>query len=636
MKNIFIKIIAIIVSVISIITCVACSSGTSFNPGVDDPSSGGGTHYNGTTDTSKYILNNGVTSYKILLAEDAGTYTQKAVAEFNTFIKEATGLTFEIVSTDISYSQDAKYISFGKNNLLTTSGIAVDYKLLGNQGYTIKTVGDSIFIAGGDKGVLYGAYDLLKYLVNFEQFTSNYYTIDKKVTTLKLQNYNIVEVPDFEYRIAPYGSLYNNSVPRERMRMIHDSEIFILGANTHSIFNIIPKSNKDEHPSWFSSDMLQLCYTAHGDADEFELLVSTAVEKCKELIDNDPYHNILSISQDDFNVWCACSACSQLKTTYGTDSASQIIFVNEVAKRVEEWLIAERDGREVIFDILAYHKTEIAPTKKNADGTYSAIDDKVVLRKNVEVMVAPLNSDFISGIHNENNTTLKNLFLSWQPVTSRYTVWSYDCYFGQYLTPYDSWGAMQDFCKFLKSMNTTVIFPQGAYNQRQNSNFDNLKTYLYSKLLWNVDYDVKELIHRYFNAVYRDASSTMEQAYWQMRSKLYEHTLNGRDGSIWTDTATQDNYSKRYLQNQIDTMLKALDIVEKYKETDYAFYKMVKNEITLETIGPRYMMIVIYLGTFSDTNRKAYVEEFAKDVRELSVDRISEGTSMEEFLKTIL
>jgi hypothetical protein len=319
------------------------------------------------------------------------------------------------------------------------------------------------------------------------------------VTEIALPDFDIKEVPDFEYRIAPYGSAFNDSVFRERMRMFHDQEVYIENSQVHTMLRtILPtkthvQSLKDQydkgtlevdyeedHPLWFMDSKQQLCYTAHGDPDEYEALIAQLVENCKELILSDTEHDYISISQMDVNVWCSCSACGALKSKYGTNAASQIMLVNDVAERVEKWLVDEEIGRKIQFVIFAYHQTEKAPAKRNADGKYYAIDNDVVLRPNVSVQIAPISANYIDSIYDEDNITLYNLTESWLPCASSFAYWGYDCYFGSYLTPYNTYGSMQDAMIRLYEINAKIVWMQGAYNLRHQTGFDDVKTYLYS------------------------------------------------------------------------------------------------------------------------------------------------------------
>ncbi len=613
-----------------------------------------GLHGGEITETEHNIVKNGNSEYKIVIPATADVKTQKAANEFDTFFREATYIVLDNVKeAETTWSNTEKYISLGNTSLLKHTEIEISEEELGNQGYEIHTVGQSIFVAAvGGLGTLYGVYDLLHHLVGYEQFTANCYSLDMDVTEIALPDFDIKEVPDFEYRIAPYGSAFNDSVFRERMRMFHDQEVYIENAQVHTMLRtILPtkthvQSLKDQydkgtlevdyeedHPLWFMDSKQQLCYTAHGDPDEYEALIAQLVENCKELILSDAEHDYISISQMDVNVWCSCDACGALKSKYGTNAASQIMLVNDVAERVEKWLEDEEMGREIQFVIFAYHQTEKAPAKRNADGTYYAIDNEVVLRHNVSVQVAPISANYIDSIYDEDNITLYNLTESWLPCASSFAYWGYDCYFGSYLTPYNTYGSMQDAMIRLYEMNAKIVWMQGAYNLRHQTGFDDVKTYLYSKLMWNRYADVNALIQNFFDNVYKEASQDMYNAFLQMRIGMELQKSKDLGKGIWMQPATSTEWwDQRMMEQMLDTFESAKTKIESYKISDPKRYQEMLDNIVKESIFPRYLLLEAYSSTYSSAQLLEMKTLFRADVERLDINQISEGVSMTDYL----
>ncbi|MDR0426713.1 MAG: DUF4838 domain-containing protein [Clostridiales bacterium] len=593
----------------------------------------------GTTDS--FLIANGVTAYKLLIPANASGGVGTAMNEFRLYMEEATGIRLALETNPAAaYAADAKYISFGATEMLRGTGEQIDYAGLGTQGYRIFTKGQSIFVAGNDKGVLFGAYDLLQVLVEFEQLTNKYYYINKNVNTLALPALDINEAPDIEVRITPHGNLDQASeTVRNRFRMSKMNELYIRGASVHSILDIVSDKQLgdvnasyhsdiqgfvDTHPAWFSQGSRRhLCYTARGDAGEYAAMVAHTVARCKQLIDADPLRNVLSLSQEDINEWCVCPACSALHEQYGTNAASQIFFVNDVAKEVEEWAKTAHPGRQIMFEILAYHQTLAAPVTKNGDGSYTPVNN-IKLRDNIIVMVAQIGGDFISNIMSGQCAGMRAVFESWSAVADRYLVWNYDLYSWNYMVTLDSYGGMQDMVKYLVNLGAYVYYAQGAYNLRNNTNFEDLKSYLFSKLEWNANIDMAAYIDNYFSKLYGDAAEIMKQAFFQMRAQLRIQTLLGKDASIHTNVTRAVFWPKQYLVRQLRTFDEALAVIQRYAQTDPDYYRTVTNQIALETIGARFLMIELYRPTMSDTEWVAFRDAFIEDVLRLDVNRILE------------
>lgn len=641
--------ILIMTLIISSISC-SCSSNGGNKDGVITPDGiynvydttssqkvEGTIHERNVSVTATDFIKNGASDYKLYISPSANSYELRAITVFNTYFAEATGTKMVVVTDDnLNHADDNTYISLGRTSLYESANLNADFSVLGKQGYQLITKGKSIYVVGEGRGVLWGVYDLLSILFNYECYTSNYYSLDKNVTQLKLPDLNVKEVPDIDYRITAYGSTYKDSGAAERMRTICDGDTYVDQLNIHSSFRIVnPDLFKKSHPLWYSNDGQQLCYTAHGDDKEYEGLVEQSVKFITNRLKVDKQHEFISISQQDVNVWCTCDSCSEQKKQYGTNAASMIRFQNDVSERVEQWLAETQPGRKVTFVLIAYHQVEKAPTVKSADGGYKAIDDTVKLRDNFIVQLAPISADFVTSVNDASNQSLKDLYLSWQPVAKGNATWLYDCYYGQLLTPFDSYGSMPDMLRFLKSLNCKLVFPEAATQQSQNTNFDNLKTYYFSKLMWNVNLDLNDVINSYFEGLYREGSEIMKQAFWQMRAELYRHKLLGRDGSVWTDTMTSEYYSKRYLVKQIDTINAALSCYEKYKDSEPEYYTKIRNEVILETLGARFMLIKLYGGTFSDYQYAEMRGSWIADARRLRLDQITSYSTFDDYIKTL-
>ena len=156
----------------------------------------GGRHIRerGTTDYD-FIVNSR-TDYVAVLPSGASADVNSAFSEFNGFVKEASGLTLAKVSDD-ALPAEQKFISFGRTAQLQAAieagDVVVPSDLRGN-GFVIETVGQNIFVVGGqDIGVIFGTYQLAYLMFNYTQYTVEIYYIDKDVKNLKLPDLHYFE-----------------------------------------------------------------------------------------------------------------------------------------------------------------------------------------------------------------------------------------------------------------------------------------------------------------------------------------------------------------------------------------------------------------------------------------------------------
>ena len=594
----------------------------------------GTTHEISVGKTSYKLVDNGVTDYKIFVSEDGKKKYADAINELQYFFEEATDIKLDVVvGGAVDFTLDMQYISLGNNSLLETSDIVVDTKTIGAQGYQIETEGKSIFICGEQRGVLYGVYEVLGHLFDYETMSNKVTYIKKGMKDVGLPDFAIKECPDIEYRVPVTGTQRLDLESAHRMRMMIMEEAVMAEGGAHNVLKYVIPYNEwvDAKPNWFSNDKTQLCYTAHGIEEEYEEMLSVAVENVKKIILRYPNQNAIGITQMDVETWCECPTCQGLEDYYGTNAASQIHFINDLTDIINVWLEEEQGGREVQFMIFAYHKAELAPAKQNADGTWTAIDESVILNDNVAIWIAPLYEDYTISVHHPDSLNIRKMMESWHACTKTYFVWAYNVYFSDYLIPYDSYEAVQDMIKYFVAHNTKFLWAQGNYNTHQNTGYDDLKSYLFAKLMWNCNADINALITNFFQKTYREAAGIMEGTYWTWRAQSQKQKSLGRSGSIYDAPDEEKFWPKGYLDGQLAMMETAKQAIEIYKDSDPAVYQAIYDSIVCETISPRYLLLELYSNRFSKVELSNFKAEFKADTNRLGFDQRSEHVGLSSY-----
>ncbi|MBC7240531.1 MAG: hypothetical protein H5T71_10575, partial [Chloroflexi bacterium] len=95
------------------------------------------------------IAEGGQSSYHIVIPEKASEPVRHAADELAKFMREMTGANLSI-RTDAFQPVADHEILLGNNRRLQELGIQIDWQKLGKEGYTIKTVGQRLIIAGGE------------------------------------------------------------------------------------------------------------------------------------------------------------------------------------------------------------------------------------------------------------------------------------------------------------------------------------------------------------------------------------------------------------------------------------------------------------------------------------------------------
>lgn len=582
--------------------------------------------------SSTVLAENGKTDYKIILPVNAGNKTNLAASELAKFFRQATYAQLELETKSQLYSDSACYISIGDNAYSNSAGLSYSPEELGSEGYHIETKGNSIFICGGgDSGNLYGVYDLLNTLCGLEFYANDEIAIEKQFK-LFLPKLNYSESPDFEKRIIYTGAVINDRQFQQYTRTTSWEEAWTGVGGAHSTFKLIGGKDVQAHPDWYARVLAedgtvreyynQLCFT---NPEVIDALTNSVLEQ----IDSFPDRENVMVGIEDNRQYCCCENCTAMMQQYNNcASASVIKCVNHIAAKVEEHLAGT--GRNVRVIMFAYYGYLDAPVKQNADGSYTPIDDTVVLAHNAGVMIAPIDSDYAHSYYEtEYNTAERRAFQQWTALTDAIYLWTYTTNFFYMLTPYDAFNAMQENYRFWKEHNVKYVYAQGQYSNIQTTGFIDLQTYLQSKLIWNVDEDVEALTDSFFENYFKEASEPMRAYYEELRAHYAYLRTIGATGGIYYEIEQKDYWPFALLQSWQGYCDQAYAAIEPLKEADPETYQKVYDRICRESVAVRHLTASFYKGMFSDAEFAEYVKTLKDDLKRLHISTFREGQSVD-------
>ena len=563
--------------------------------------------------TRENIVENGKSEYKILVASGAlkDPYIAFAVNELKDRVQESTGCILDAVE-DSQTPLNGKYLVIGETRLAKLEDLDGARATLKKGGYRIVTKNSNVFMCGANtESSMYAVIGFLKITLDFELYFTDYYSLKKNVSVLPLFDFNVTDIPDFEYRIQSCGWIRYTDKNRKRMRWTNETDWIIPvdgeKAVWHNTFNYLPpETYKEEHPKWYSTpNANQLCYTAHGDEEERAKMVELVAGKIIRLFQEEKYrgYDHISVSIQDNQNCCTCETCLKAKQKYGADSAVMIMFLNDIAKLVETWMQSKegepykRDFRILFF---AYHATNQPPTVFNSKtGEIEPSAPEVICHPNVAVYFAETNGDYTENFHDKGtaNTAIGENMIGWGKLSKEIYFWSYSTNFWHFLTPYHSFNAVQDILKFAKQQNCKFAMIQDQWIQRGGeTGFGVYKNWLHSKLLWDVNANVEELKKEFFDGYFMDASKTMQRIFDEYLewSKYQKYLSYEGARSVYYYALRVDMWPEDKLDRWIELTEQAKKEVERYQFEDPELYKKLINHIAMESIAFRYLMIRLF------------------------------------------
>ena len=549
------------------------------------------------------LAENGSTEYKIVVPEVMEEKELVARDELVEFLRKSTGAEFPVISDkDLSFNADDKYLSVGKTQILATSGVAIDESELKSDGYKVVTKGRTVIMAGpSDYGTLYAAYCFLENEIGFKVYAEDEIRYETK-NVLKLLKFNVTDIPDFEKRQLGYYTVANDVSYRDRMRVERHGQDWIYGSHSH--FTILPYATYGHNEGWYSEDKTQLCLTNEDMRKEF-------VSRLKIIIQSHPDEHYILLGAEDHNTFCYCDNCMKAIEKYGTESGVDMVFVNKVARDINEWLAQTDPDRVIYIGTFAYHKTLDAPVKEDPQGRLEPSHPDVVAEDNVFVQFAPLDANFSYGFMDEqNNSRTAKSLKGWQVVCPTFCIWTYSANFFNYFVNFNNWGTQALQYQELYVAGGKVIYDMGTWDTMAPS-FERLRTYISANLMWDCHADTQKMIDEFFENYYKDASPFLRKYYDLMRTYLEVIRLeNDMDATCYVNYNQAKYWSKAYIDSCLGYFEEAERSIEHYKSSDPSLYESLLKRVRTEKVSVLFFALQFYQQTYTPSEQTAMIDEF--------------------------
>ena len=582
----------------------------------------------------------GSSNYFILVPENATENEQTAASELQLFFKQATGAELTIQS-EASADTQGSFLSVGDTKVSQEAGITPTHDELKYSGFVIRTVEDDCYIKGAsDIGTRNGIYEWLYYCFDYECYAKDEIALTE-TADLKLPAFELTYLPSFDFREAPAEVTWDDEFAY-RMRFNPNAEMFVTGRSCHTSYTLINPFvydyTSEEYADWYSDAMFnnthlkanvpaQLCYSNTEWWDEY-------VKNLKVLLEGSDAP-IMVMGMEDYNSeWCECEACVASHEKYGTDVAVMIKFANYVQAQINEWYETEYPEKEPTkLVIFAYRTCEKAPAKWDEKAkTYVPIDDTVKLHEDLGVYYAPVEASYAYSFNSEVNKSVKTNLESWNALTDNLYAWTYCTYPLHSMMMLDSFEVMQENYQLLIDNGAVSILDQEAgWQKNGNSGWTRAKQYVMSKLMWNIDLNMEEVLDDFFANYFDVAAETMRDLFETDRQWM-RHIYGdlGSNGSIFEDMLKTEYYSYPVLKKALEGIDRAYEDIEVYKESNPERYKQLYDRITLESLQYRYIIIGLYGTEYNANELLSMKYQFKHDVERLEVTTYQENKYISE------
>jgi len=442
------------------------------------------------------LIEDGESGYVIVRGAQASPSEITAAEKLQEYLERISGCKLPI-RTDEAFGWPSilqpTEIIVGK-----TSRTAADYDDLGDDGFVIKTVGESIVIAGGKRGTLYGVFDFLEKFCGCRWFSPEIVIVPEAQTVAVPAEIDIKEIPAFEYRSPVILYAYwadtdyclANRLNSQSAGGVADEKnggvLNYMGAGSwvHDF-----EENFGEHPEWFSLDnkggRVSGDYGTPCMSNEEVIQFFIAYALANAELD------CINVMLRDTSVCCQCENCKAIYEEEGTigrigESGATIV---RLLNRMSDALDAA--GSQAKLATLAYAATSEPPLKTKLSGR-------------VIIMFAPIGSCYAHPFEScdyKGTVAQRKQLEDWVKVCGNFVQHEYTCNYDHLNLPYPIWGVLQKNVQYYHGNNFIGWYNCGD-GAGGDSSFFTMSSWLYAKLLWDPYQDMDALYADFLSGYY--------------------------------------------------------------------------------------------------------------------------------------
>ena len=575
------------------------------------------------------LANHGATRAHIIVADDASAATRRAAKELSRYIYKMTQteITIHPASRGPVLNGLEAEICVGH----TGRPGEPDVSQLKNDGYILKTVGNRLFILGeNDRAILHAVYAFLEDELGCRFFTDTVEHVPSR-SYLTLGEVDRTVISPFEYREVfgnvcfdddEYASKRGLNGQFYKLDAEHGGSVLYQGF-VHTFDYYVPVEEFfEEHPEYFSmidgkrfdggdgkygengAYMVntQLCLTNPD-------VVRIVTERLRRDIEAHPEAKIFSISQSDAGRPCQCPECMAVNEEEGSYSGSLIRFINQIADNIA------KDYPDVIIDTLAYQYGRTAPK-------FTRVAPNVAVRLCTIgcCFSHPLRScaddKGVSQTLYPGNTVPVDI-KEWSAVCDRIHVWDYVTNFNHYFEPMPNFHVLQDNMKFFIENNVTGLFEQGN-GEDLSGEFNELRYYILSKLMWEPDGDVDRWMREFMSAYYGMGAQPLREYIDAMAKHVVDENIH-----VHIYNRPDHGHFPPWLVELAD---KKFDEAERLADSDEILERIRRSRIQVKYCK------LFNLAQDPETDPVKYAvecEKFIDEIKHFGFTRIREGYDLE-------
>ena len=332
---------------------------------------------------------------------------------------------------------------------------------------------------------------------------------------LKIPNtFSHCSSPDFEYREPYFSSNFNSNFRAWNKTNYLELEWGIWG---HNISKVLKEYNLPESAYAKVGNRRvksQYCFTSDS-------LFKFVNEKVGTIYKSDHGLNKYMILPNDNTIVCTCTNCKAIGNTTKDAAPAVFNFLNSLAK----------NHKRLSFFTTAYVTVKEIPPFK-AENNVGLFYSTIAIQKGIPLEDSKYFKDFEYDIRR------------WRKYVENVYIWDYTVNFDNYFDIYPSLKVTQKNLKLYKKLGINGVFLHGS--EYQYSTFQDLKSTIFAKLLWNTNININDEISQYFNKKFPKKLASILTNYYSFINDSF--FINKEELGIYSGI---DESVKKYLDPKV-------------------------------------------------------------------------------------
>ena len=586
-------------------------------------------------------------NYKIVVKKDAGECNLYSAENLQKYLEKTTGVKLEIVTCD---KASAPFFSIGETCQFKVATKDFDRSKLIHDGFRIfKDENNSIYFDSlSNRGVMYAVFDFIEVELGVRFLTARVEHIPT-VSEIDLSKIDRVSIPDFPYGGYTAGELFGQNPKRCRIdydfyAKMRTRELYttiperiggplnIYGRNGSHNFSFYcpPLKWVDKHPEWYKWTAINLNVTPiidltngitdDGEIDESmdESVIKVVIDEMKKDVDNYPNVETFVFTQEDSSVEVTHERHAKLKAKYGS-SGILVRFCNLLIREVNKYAM-EKYNKTVKLMTFAYSYTRFPPVKKE-NGKIVPIDKTVICDDNLVIQFALFGNSYYDYFHEKQRPEIKEIMDGWRAIAKRFWFWAYDIDFAHFHYFFDSFHTINANMRGFKDMGIEYLFvnageANGIWQMK-------IKSYAYSKMMWDVSLDANVLIDEFIDLYYGVCADKVREFIKLFHDTYTEQINAGKDICFMLRGSSElvENNPLEMLEKGVRLTDEMYELIEKANYSPELKKDMIRRvaEIRSTPLKMIYNKFYDYYPNKTREERIALREEFIKTIKLIDI-----------------